>query len=45
MQELKDFEEIGQFIDGPLAGLIYPSALDRSLAVAASPVRLQPDNP
>ena len=45
VQELKDFEEIGRFMDGPSAGLIYPGAVERSLAVAASLVHLQPDVP
>ena len=41
MQELKDSEEIGRFLEGPLAGCIFPSNAERSLAVAASLVSAQ----
>ena len=45
VQELKDVEEIGHFLDGPLASCIYPSDVERSLAVTATLVQSQPDVP
>ena len=36
MQELRDSEEIDKFLEGPLAGCIFPSNVERSLAIAAS---------
>ena len=36
MQDLKDTEEIGLFLAGPLACRVYPTDVERSLAMAVS---------
>ena len=45
VQELKDVEETTHFLDGPLASCVYPSDVERSLALTASLVMLHSDSP
>lgn len=45
MQDLKDTKEIGKFLEGPLAGRVYPSDVERLLGLNDSLVRSWPNTP